>query len=124
MSRQLNYFGRCSSDWFHFFIFLTFVILIGCKIFLSPFLDVIRMSIYGNSFFLCLARLWNSWPAQSFSLTYDRNGCNKSRINRHLNMWDLFKQHFCMIFICFFFFFSKHKKKKKKEKKKNHYMSF
>ena len=49
------YFGRCSSElahWFHF-LFLEgglLVILIDCTIFLSPFLDVTRMSLSTVSF--------------------------------------------------------------------------
>ena len=47
-------------NWFHF-LFLKvglLVILIDCMIFLSPFLDVTRMSISTVSFLA--ARLWNS----------------------------------------------------------------
>ena len=50
------YFGRCSSDnwlnWFHFLILEggLLVILIDCMIFLSPFLDVRRMSMSTVSF--------------------------------------------------------------------------
>ena len=36
--------------------------------------------VYVNSFFPGTARLWNSLPIESFSLTYDLNGF-KSRIN-------------------------------------------
>ena len=49
------YFGRCSSDWLNCFHFLILkggllVILIHCMIFLSPFLDVTRMSLSTVSF--------------------------------------------------------------------------
>ena len=70
-------------NWFHF-LFLTgglIVILIDCMIFLSPFLDVIRMSM---STVYYLAQLdWNSLSIECFPLTYYLNGF-KSRINRHL----------------------------------------
>ena len=36
-----------------------------------------------NSFFLRIARLWNSLPIECFPLTYDLSGF-KSKINRHL----------------------------------------
>ena len=49
---------------------------------LSPFLDVTRMS-YVTSFFLRMARLWNSLLTECFLLNYDLFGF-KSRINRHL----------------------------------------
>ena len=39
--------------------------------------------VYPNSFFSCLSRLWNALPAEWFPLTYDLNGLNKSRVNRH-----------------------------------------
>ena len=69
-------------NWFHF-LFLEgglLVILIDCMIFLSPFLDVTRMSV--NSFFPCTARLLNSLPVECFPLTYDLN--DLIRIKRHL----------------------------------------
>ena len=46
------YFGRCSPSWLHF-LFLEgdlLVVLIDCMIFLSPFLDVTRMSMSKVSF--------------------------------------------------------------------------
>ena len=39
--------------------------------------------VYDNSFFPCIASLWNSLPVECFPLTYDLNGF-KSRCNRHL----------------------------------------
>ena len=54
-------------------------ILIGCMIFLSPFLDVKRMSMPTVSLLAHLCSL----PAECFSLTYDLN-VFKSRINRKL----------------------------------------
>ena len=49
------YFGRCSLNWVKWFHFLfleedLLVILIYCMIFLSPFLDVTRMSMSTVSF--------------------------------------------------------------------------
>ena len=73
-------------NWFHFFILEESLLLIQIDymIFLSPFLDVTRMSMSTVSFLtqlgsgiLCLA------PIECFPLTYDLNGF-KSRINRHL----------------------------------------
>ena len=40
---------------------------------------------YVNSFFPCMAKLWNSLPIECFRLTYDLS-CFKSRITRHLLM--------------------------------------
>ena len=57
------------------------VILIDCMIFLSPFLDVTRMSMSTVSF---LAQLDSGiLSIECFPLTYDLSGF-KSRINRHL----------------------------------------
>ena len=39
--------------------------------------------VYVNSFFPCVARIWNYLPIECFPLTYNLNGF-KSRINRHL----------------------------------------
>ena len=70
-------------NWFHF-LFLKgnlLVILIDCMIFLSPFLDVAKISMSTVSF---LAQLdWNSLPIECFPLTYDLHDF-KSRINRHV----------------------------------------
>ena len=38
---------------------------------------------YGNNFFLCTARLWNSLPIKCFPLTYDLNDF-KFRINKYI----------------------------------------
>ena len=65
-------------NWFHF-LFLVgglLVILRVSMIFLSPFVDVTRMSMSTVSF---LAQL----PIKCFPLTYDLSGF-RSRINRHL----------------------------------------
>ena len=69
-------------NWFHFLILEVglLVILINCMTFLSPFLDVTRMSV--NSFFPYTARLLNSLPVECFPLTYDLN--DLIRIKRHL----------------------------------------
>ena len=67
----LPYFGGRSthySDIFHDFI--------------SPFLDVTRMSM-STVFFSCTARPWHSLLMECFPLTYDLNGFT-SIINRHL----------------------------------------
>ena len=70
-------------NWFHF-LFLEgglLVILIDCMIFLSPFLDVTRMSMSTVSF---LAQLGPEMLSiECFPLTYNLNGL-KSRFNRHL----------------------------------------
>ena len=39
--------------------------------------------VYVNSFFPCIARVWNSLPIECFPLTYDLSGFN-SRISRYL----------------------------------------
>ena len=49
------YFGRCSPElviWFHFLVLVgvSLVILMGFKIFLSPFLDITRISVSILSF--------------------------------------------------------------------------
>ena len=54
--------------------------------------------VYINSFFLRIARLWNSLPIEFFPLSYDWNGF-KSRINR------LSKQIFLYTLIFFVFVF-------------------
>ena len=68
-------------SWLHFLILEggLLVILIDCMIFLSPFLDVTRMSMSIVSF---LAQLDFSLPIECFLLTYDLSGF-KSIINRH-----------------------------------------
>ena len=68
-------------NWFHF-LFLVgglLVILTDFMIFLSPFLDVTRMSMS----IVSLTRLWNSLSIEYFPLTYNLNGF-KSRITGHL----------------------------------------
>ena len=69
--------------------FLTLVglalnVLKGCMIFLSPFLDVVKMSNV-NCFFHRTARHWNSLPAEFFPLTFDLNDF-KPRVNRHFEL--------------------------------------
>ena len=80
------YFGRCSSELAQL-VPLPFSWGRSTRYsdrlhdFLSPFLDVTRMSMSTVSF---LAQLdWNSVPIEWFPLIYDLNGF-KSRINRHL----------------------------------------
>ena len=72
------------QNWLNWFYFLfleggLLVIPIDCMIFLSPFLDVTRMSMSTVSFLA----LWNSLPIECFPLNYDLIGF-KSRINRYL----------------------------------------
>ena len=69
--------------WFHFLFPVggLLVILTDCMIFLSPFLDVTKMSM--SSFFPHTAKLWDSLPIECFPLTYNLSGF-KPRINRHL----------------------------------------
>ena len=61
--------------------------------------------VYVNSFFPCIARLWNSQPIESFPLTYDLRGF-KSRINRYLLTVGSFETDFLYVltFLCFFYF--------------------
>ena len=70
-------------NWFYLLILAAppLVVLIGCMIFLSPFLDVIRMSMSTVSFSRT-PRFWYSLHAECFPLTYDLNSF-KSRVNRH-----------------------------------------
>ena len=70
---------------FHFLILVAvpLVIVIGCIIFLSPFLDRRYKDANLNSFFPCTARTWNSLPAECFPFIYDVSGF-KPRVNRHL----------------------------------------
>ena len=86
-------------NWFHF-LFLEvglLIILTDCMIFLSPFLNVTRMSM--SSFFPGTARHWNSVPLECFSLTYDLSGF-KSRINRHLvNRFPICCNLFVLLFL-------------------------
>ena len=103
------YFGRCLSErlnWFYFLILVAvpLVILIGCIVFLSPFVDRCCKDVYVNSFFPCTARLQNSFPAECFSLTYDLNGI-KSGVNRHLFSMGSFSTAFFYDFHIFLLFF-------------------
>ena len=102
-----HYFGRCSSElnWLNWFLSLILegglpVILIDCIIFLSPFLNVVRMSMSIVSF-PRTAKLWNSLPVECFPLTYDLNGF-KSRINRLLLTVSSFWTDFLYALIFFF----------------------
>ena len=74
-------------NWLNCFLFVILVavplvIVIGCIIFLSPFLDRCYKDAYVNSFFPCTARTWNSLPGECFSFIHDQTGF-KSRVNRH-----------------------------------------
>ena len=78
------------------------VIMIDCMIFLSPFLDVLRM-IMSTFFFPCRATLWNPLPIECFSLIYDLNSF-KSRISGHLLSACFFNWVSCMsnVFVLLF----------------------
>ena len=91
-------------NWFYLLILAAppLVVLIGCMIFLSPFLDVMRMSMSTVSFSRT-PRFWYSLHAECFPLTYDLNSF-KSRVNRHLFNRHLSKKISSTIFIFFFFF--------------------
>ena len=91
-------------NWFYLLILAAppLVVLIGCMIFLSPFLDVMRMSMSTVSFSRT-PRFWHSLHAECFPLTYDLNSF-KSRVNRHLFNRHLSKKISSTIFIFFFFF--------------------
>ena len=94
---------NCLS-WFHFLIVVAgpLVILIGCMIFLLPFLDVKRMFM-STSFFHRIARFCNSLSSDCFPLIYDVNGF-KSRVNRHLFSFELFLISFPISFSSFLLF--------------------
>ena len=91
-------------NWFYLLILAAppLVVLIGCMIFLSPFLDVMRMSMSTVSFSRT-PRFWHSLHAECFPLTYDLNSF-KSRVNRHLFNRHLSKKISSTIFIFIFFF--------------------
>ena len=77
------YLGNVLRNWLNWFHFLFLegglhVTLIDCMIFLSPFLDVIKMSMSTVSF---LAQLDSAYRMLSFDL---ESRWLKSRINRHL----------------------------------------
>ena len=105
------YFGKCSSELAQLVLLpyswggsthYSNIILIDCMIFLSPFLDVTRMSV--NSFFPHIAKLWNSLPIECFHFTYDLNDL-KSRINRHLLTVGFFLNRFPVCLNLFLFLF-------------------
>ena len=78
---------------------LAFNVLIGCMIFLSLFLDVIKMSNV-NCFFHRTDRQWNSLPAECLLLTFHLNDF-KPRVNRHfeLCLFSFSNRLFYMFFI-------------------------
>ena len=63
----------CMLNLFHILVSDPLIILIGCMIFLWPFLDA--------SFFLQTGRHWDSLLEEYFSLSYNLNGFNSS-LNR------------------------------------------
>ena len=69
--------------WFHLYFLVggLLVIVIDCMIFLSPFIDVTRMSMSTISFLAQLDSV--SLSIECFPLTNDLSGF-KSTINRHL----------------------------------------
>ena len=72
-------------NWFHF-VFLNgglLVIKIDCIIFLSPFIDVTRISISTVSFLAQQTLSLHILPIECFTLNYDLSGI-KFRISRHL----------------------------------------
>ena len=94
MASLRYYFGRCSLELAQlvplaFFEEGLLVILIDSMIFLSPFLDVTRMSMSTVSFLAQLDSLWNSVPIECFPLTFYLSDF-KSRTNRHLLTLDSF----------------------------------
>ena len=84
-------------NWFHFHILEggLLVIMTDCMIFLSPFLDVTRMSM-STVLFPHTARLWNSLPIECFPLTYDCSGFN-SRF--FLNRFPVYFNVFMILFL-------------------------
>ena len=80
-------------NWFHFLVFegALFIVLIYCIIFLSPFLDAVRMSMWTVSFLVHLDSTSNFLQVDFFPLTYHLHGF-KSRISRYLLSCVLSKQ--------------------------------
>ena len=74
------YFGRCSSELAQ----LVQLPYSQWTMFLSPFLDVTKMSMSAVSWLTQLVNFWNSLPVECFPLTDDYSGF-KSTINRHLS---------------------------------------
>ena len=74
-------------------------------IFLSPFFDVIRMSMSTVSVLAQLDSGWNSVFAKCFPLTYDLNGFQYRVNKRHFSLgslWAAFLHHFHHFFFFFF----------------------
>ena len=90
------------QNWLSFLILVggPLVILIGCMIFLSPFLDVIRMSM-SIAFFL---QSLNFLLPGCFPLMYNQNGL-MSRVIRHFLFLSFFKTTFPQAFDIFLLFF-------------------
>ena len=76
-------------------------ILNSCMVFLFSFLDVIRMTC--QQFFSFTTTLWNSFPWECFSLTYDLN-CFKFKVDRHLSSLYPFYSAFQYVFLFILFF--------------------
>ena len=95
-------------NWLTWFLFLIpvgglLVILIGCMILLSPFLDVVRTSMSPVSF---LTQPNCGINAKCFPLNHDRYGL-KFRVHRHPLSLDSFQSAFYVLFFFLFFFFLK-----------------
>ena len=71
----------------------------------SVSIPICYKDFYVNSFFPCVARLWNSLPIEWFYLIYDLNGF-KSRIYRHLLVVVFFLNRCPAWFNIFVLFFS------------------
>ena len=94
-------------NWFHLLILAEgpLVILIVCKIFISPFLNL--QDVYVNRFFPRTPKLWNSLPAECFSLTdylNDFKGCVRYIFT---DLFCIYKESICKTRKNVFYFTSK-----------------
>ena len=88
----------CGRSSFELAQLVLLVILIGCIIFLSPYLDGIRMSMLTVFFLGQFEPGFISLPIKRFPLNYDLNGF-KYKVSKHLYLWVLSKQLPFMLFI-------------------------
>ena len=86
-----------------FYLTGALVVLIGCMIFLSSFLDVIRMSLSTISFLTQPDSV--SLIPECFSLAYDLNGFNSS-VNKHFSVVGFSLNSFHIVLSIFFCSFS------------------
>ena len=71
-------------DWSHFLIFMAGLLMMSNTMLdFSFIIHRCYKGVYVNNFLTNTTKLWNSLPAERFSLTYDLTGF-KFRINRHL----------------------------------------